>query len=130
MQTAFFTQVKPTCSEKPEHPAKLTSVPFDLDPRRLVHPAEPPVTDKIYSGFLEHLGRCIYGGLVDNPKAPSPADLLEKQDLGETHQKGRLGWRKDVMGCLAKDGDLEVPVLRWPGGELKQAGMSKYSWLI
>jgi alpha-N-arabinofuranosidase len=23
------------------------------------------VDDKVYSGFTEHMGRCIYGGLVD-----------------------------------------------------------------
>lgn len=54
---------------------------------------------------------------MDNPNDPSPKELLEVQDEGKTFQKGRLGWRKDVMGCLAKDGELEIPMLRWPGGE-------------
>lgn len=54
---------------------------------------------------------------MDDPKDPSPEWLLEVQDEGKTFQKDRLGWRKDVMGCLAKDGELEIPMLRWPGGE-------------
>ncbi|WRT64407.1 uncharacterized protein IL334_001339 [Kwoniella shivajii] len=111
-------------SSTPSHPAQLQATPFKLDINDLVHPAEPPITDKLYSGFLEHLGRCIYGGIVDNPKAPSPEHLLEKQDNGDTHTKGRLGFRKDVMGCLAKDGELRVPMLRWPGGNF----VSNYHW--
>jgi alpha-L-arabinofuranosidase len=88
-----------------------------MDTSILVNPSEPPIDDKLYSGFLEHLGRCIYGGIVDNPKAPSPEELLVKQDDGRAFTKGRAGWRKDVMQILAKDGELEIPMLRWPGGE-------------
>ncbi|WWC86548.1 uncharacterized protein L201_001425 [Kwoniella dendrophila CBS 6074] len=108
---------------KPSHPDSLQPTPLKLDVDRLVHPAEPPITDKLYSGFLEHLGRCIYGGIVDNPKHPSPSKLLEKQDRGGV-SKGRLGWRKDVMGCIGKNGELEIPLLRWPGGNF----VSNYHW--
>ncbi|OXG41202.1 alpha-N-arabinofuranosidase [Cryptococcus neoformans] len=111
-------------SNTPSHPKTLTPTPILLDVTSLIHPSEPPVTDKLFSGFLEHLGRCIYGGIVDNPDDPSPKDLLEVQDEGKTFQKGRLGWRKDVMGCLAKDGELEIPMLRWPGGNF----VSNYHW--
>jgi hypothetical protein len=76
------------------------------------------VSELLYSGFLEHVGRCIYGGIVDSPKHPSPAKLLETTDHGDEVSKGRLGWRKDVVDLIGKKGDLEVPMLRWPGGEL------------
>lgn len=36
--------------------------------------------------------------------------------------KGRLGFRKDVMGCLSKDGELEIPMFRWPGGMFFSGG--------
>jgi hypothetical protein len=42
--------------------------------------------------------------------------LLISQEDGSGRTKGRAGFRKDVMGILAKDGELEVPMLRWPGG--------------
>lgn len=64
---------------------------------------------------------------MDNPNDPSPKELLEVQDEGKTFQKGRLGWRKDVMGCLAKDGELEIPMLRWPGGEYLPSSSSTCS---
>lgn len=74
------------------------------------------VSDKLYSGFVEHLGRGIYGGIVDLPSDPSPPKLLQAQE------KGRLGWRKDVIEVLRDD--LEMPVLRWPGGNF----VSNYHW--
>ena len=98
------------------HPARLRSVPLFLSPENLVHPNEPPISDLLYSGFLEHLGRCIYGGIVDDYRDPSPAKVLEAQDEGDEKTKGRLGWRKDVKALLAKDGELQVPMMRWPGG--------------
>jgi alpha-N-arabinofuranosidase len=99
------------------HPAQLRSIPIYINPDHLVHPNEPPISDLLYSGFLEHLGRCIYGGIVDDYRNPSPPDLLFSQETDEEHTKGRLGWRKDVKELLAKDGDLQVPMMRWPGGE-------------
>ncbi|KAL7423606.1 hypothetical protein Q5752_001187 [Cryptotrichosporon argae] len=110
----------------PDHPAALTSVPIALHPSARVHAAAavPPVDAKLYSGFLEHLGRCIYGGLVDDPKAPSPAALLAPQDTGDALTKGRIAWRTDVQKILAKDGELEVPMMRWPGGNF----VSNYHW--
>ena len=92
------------------HPEALTSFPIRLDPTRVQHP-HTPVSEYLYSGFLEHLGRCIYGGIVDDPKNPSPAELLDEQ------QGGRLGVRKDVKKLVARDGELEIPMMRWPGGE-------------
>ena len=93
------------------HPEKLKSFPIRLDPARVHHP-NTTVSEYLYSGFLEHLGRCIYGGIVDDPKNPSPAELLDAQE------GGRLGVRKDVKKLVARNGELEIPMMRWPGGEL------------
>ncbi len=53
---------------------------------------------EIYGQFAEHLGSCIYGGLWvgQNSKIPNIN-----------------GYRKDVFDALK---NLQVPVLRWPGG--------------
>lgn len=115
--------------ETPVHPKTLSAGRITLSPHRLVHPREDPegiVSDLLYSGFVEHLGRGIYGGIVDNPDHPSPAHLLEAQEKeGNALTKGRLGWRKDVMKILSKKGELEMPVLRWPGGNY----VSNYHWI-
>lgn len=114
-----------TLPKTPEHPSKLRSIPIHLNPENLVHPNEPPISDLLYAGFLEHLGRCIYGGIVDDYRDPSPEGLLLKQDNpNQPETKGRLGWRKDVKELLAKDGDLKVPMMRWPGGNF----VSNYHW--
>ncbi len=60
---------------------------------------------KIYGGFVEHLGRCIYGGIYE-----------EGSPLSDEH-----GFRKDVMEAVRA---LQVPVLRWPGGNF----VSAYHW--
>lgn len=61
---------------------------------------------KIYGMFIEHLGRCIYGGIYD------PGSLLSD---GE-------GIRTDVLAAAR---DLQAPILRWPGGNF----VSGYHWL-
>lgn len=63
------------------------------------------VDPKIFSGFVEHLGRCIYGGLYE-PGSP----------LADEH-----GFRTDVVDALRR---LNAPVLRWPGGNF----VSNYHW--
>ena len=114
-----------TLSTRPDHPSRLRSVQVHLSPANLVHPDEPPISDLLYAGFLEHLGRCIYGGIVDDYRNPSPESLLQAQELANRSEtKGRLGWRKDVKQLLAKDGDLQVPMMRWPGGNF----VSNYHW--
>lgn len=53
---------------------------------------------EIYGQFAEHLGSCIYGGLW----------------VGENSVIPNInGYRKDVFDALK---NLQVPVLRWPGG--------------
>ncbi len=60
---------------------------------------------KIYGGFVEHLGRCIYGGIYE-----------EGSSLSDEH-----GFRKDVMEAVHS---LRLPILRWPGGNF----VSAYHW--
>ncbi len=57
----------------------------------LIHP-------EIYGHFAEHLGHCIYGGIW----------VGEDSDIPNTR-----GIRNDVLNALRQ---LEIPVLRWPGG--------------
>lgn len=115
---AHFFGFRPKESSLPDvlHPPALPSSTLRIDANLLAHPTAGPISDKLYSGFIEHLGRGIYGGIVDDPKHPSPANLLVEQDDGRDSTKGRAGWRKDVMKVLGKNGDLEMPMLRWPGG--------------
>lgn len=52
------------------------------------------IVPEIHGHFSEHLGRCIYDGIWHADSEGS-------------------GFREDVVSLLA---DLEIPVLRWPGG--------------
>jgi alpha-N-arabinofuranosidase len=63
------------------------------------------IDKKIFGNFIEHLGRCITGGIFDEG---SP--LSDKE-----------GFRKDVMSAVK---DMNVPFLRWPGGNFS----SNYNW--
>jgi alpha-L-arabinofuranosidase len=51
----------------------------------------------IFGGFIEHLGKQIYGGFFE-PGSP----LADSE-----------GFRLDVIGAIR---ELKVPVIRWPGG--------------
>ena len=110
---------KPATTERItfSHPKTLTGTSLYISPNSLTYPANTQyVSDKLYSGFIEHLGRGIYGGIVDDEENPSPENRLVAQDKGDELTRGRLGWRKDVMDLLGKEGDLEMPMLRLPGG--------------
>jgi alpha-L-arabinofuranosidase len=63
------------------------------------------VDRRILSGFTEHLGRCIYGGIYD-----------EGSPLADEN-----GFRTDVIEAVRR---LAPPVLRWPGGNFA----SGYHW--
>ncbi|CAK5266877.1 unnamed protein product [Mycena citricolor] len=67
-----------------------------------------PIDPRIYSGFTEHMGRCIYGGIYD-PENPNK-DLIDEK-----------GFRKDTLAALKA---LNVPVVRYPGGNF----VSSYRW--
>ncbi|HEY3873790.1 MAG TPA: alpha-L-arabinofuranosidase C-terminal domain-containing protein [Actinocrinis sp.] len=60
---------------------------------------------KVFGGFVEHLGRCIYGGLYDEGSGLADAE----------------GFRTDVLELLSP---LRMGVLRWPGGNF----VSNYHW--
>ncbi|MCL6538740.1 MAG: hypothetical protein K6T28_09190 [Acidothermus sp.] len=64
------------------------------------------VDRKIFGGFIEHLGRCVYGGIYDEGSPLADAD----------------GFRTDVLALLR---GLRVSVLRWPGGNFA----SNYHWM-
>lgn len=115
----FQQQMNPNRFKKEhEHCKSFTTVPVSIDARNRADNGAGPISPLLYSGFLEHLGRCIYGGIVDDKANPSPAELLEEQG------DGRAGWRKDVQKVLAADGELAVPMMRWPGGNY----VSNYHW--
>lgn len=62
---------------------------------------------EIYGQFAEHLGSCIYGGLWVGPESTIP---------------NTDGYRNDVLQALK---ELQVPVLRWPGG----CFADEYHWM-
>ena len=63
------------------------------------------IDNRIYGSFVEHLGKCVYGGIYQ-PGHPS-AD----ED----------GFRKDVIELVK---ELDVPIVRYPGGNF----VSGYNW--
>ena len=64
-----------------------------------------PVDRRIFGGFLEHLGRAVYGGVYD-PKSP---------------RSDERGFRRDVLEALAR---MRMPLVRYPGGNY----VSAYDW--
>src|SRR5256712_7751488 len=64
------------------------------------------VDRRIFGQFIEHLGRCIYGGVYEE---------------GSPLSDGR-GFRRDVLDAARP---LRIPILRWPGGNF----VSGYHWL-
>ena len=72
-----------------------------LDTERVIGDIDP----KIYGNFLEHLGRCIEGGVFE-----------EHSPLSDDN-----GFRRDVLDAAKK---LNVSILRWPGGNFS----SNYHW--
>jgi alpha-N-arabinofuranosidase len=63
------------------------------------------IDPRIFSGFLEHLGRSIYGGVYD------PGNKLSDAD----------GQRTDVIEAMS---GLNMPYVRYPGGNF----VSNYDW--
>jgi alpha-N-arabinofuranosidase len=58
----------------------------------------PQISRYLYGHFLEHLGRAVYDGVWVGTDSPIP-----NED----------GIRSDVLAALR---DLQIPVIRWPGG--------------
>lgn len=65
-----------------------------------------PVDPRIFGGFCEHMGRCVYEGIYDPTSS-----------LADEH-----GCRTDVLDALDR---LHMPVMRYPGGNFA----SGYHWL-
>jgi alpha-N-arabinofuranosidase len=63
------------------------------------------VDRRIFGNFIEHLGRCIYGGVFE------PGSELADEN----------GFRADVLEAAR---GLKIPLLRWPGGNF----VSGYHW--
>ena len=72
-----------------------------VDTERVISDIDP----KIYGNFVEHLGRCVEGGVFQ-----------EGSRLSDPN-----GYRKDVFEAVK---NLHVPVIRWPGGNFS----SNYHW--
>ena len=64
------------------------------------------IDDRIYSAFLEHLGRAVYGGIYEPGHPTADSD----------------GFRGDVLELVR---DLKIPLVRYPGGNF----VSNYDWL-
>jgi len=63
------------------------------------------IDERLYSAFIEHMGRAIYGGIYE-PGHP---------------QADEQGFRKDVLKLVR---DLKIPAIRYPGGNF----VSAYRW--
>jgi len=64
------------------------------------------VDKNIYGNFVEHLGRCVYGGIYE------PGSPLSDEN----------GFRKDVMAAVK---EIRPALIRYPGGNF----VSNYNWL-
>jgi len=94
-------------SPVPDNTVPDNTVPDNTVSRIAIDPARTlgAIDRKVFGGFVEHLGRCIYGGLYE---AGSP--LADER-----------GFRTDVLALLR---ELRLGVLRWPGGNF----VSNYHW--
>ncbi len=65
-----------------------------------------PVDPRVFGGFMEHIGRCVYEGVYDPESKHADED----------------GFRKDVMDALRR---LDMTAMRYPGGNFA----SGYHWM-
>ena len=72
-----------------------------IDTDRVIGEVHP----QLFGNFVEHLGRCVYGGIYDEGSPLADAD----------------GYRQDVMEAVRGMG---VSILRYPGGNF----VSGYNW--
>jgi alpha-N-arabinofuranosidase len=86
-------------AQTPAEAPLRASLKIDLE-RRL-----GTIDPNLYGNFIEHLGRCIYGGVYDEGSPLADGD----------------GNRKDVLEAARR---LRVTQLRWPGGNF----VSGYHW--
>jgi alpha-N-arabinofuranosidase len=95
---AVATVTRPAAQAPAAQPAPAR-IKIDID--RTIGTVDP----LLFGNFSEHLGRMIYGGIYD-----------EKSPLSDAN-----GYRKDVLQAVR---DLNVSILRWPGGNFA----SGYDW--
>ena len=94
----------------PRHPwvLTLTSSGVRCDPVReatlVIDPAFTiaDVDERIFGSFVEHMGRCVYGGIYEPPRR-------------------RPRFRADVLELVR---ELGVTIIRYPGGNF----VSGYDW--
>src|SRR5699024_7374043 len=79
----------------------LSNAKIALDPAFQLAPVDP----RVYSSFIEHLGRAVYDGIYcpDHPTADA------------------LGFRRDVIELIQP---LRIPMMRYPGGNF----VSGFHW--
>ncbi len=63
------------------------------------------VDQRVFGGFVEHIGRCVYDGIYEPSHPQADAD----------------GFRRDVAALVR---DLDMPITRYPGGNF----VSGYDW--
>jgi alpha-L-arabinofuranosidase len=83
-------------AQSPSRPARIK-----IDTERVISDIDP----KLYGNFVEHLGRCVDGGVFQ-----------EGSPLSDSN-----GYRKDVFEAAK---NLNIGLLRWPGGNFS----SNYHW--
>src|SRR5687768_3954000 len=81
--------------------AEAQNARIKIDKDRVIGEISP----LLYGNFVEHLGRCVYGGIYE------PGSPLSDEN----------GLRKDVMQAAK---DLKVSITRYPGGNF----VSNYHW--
>ncbi len=82
-------------------PANSQNARIKIDVERTIG----EVNENIYGNFVEHLGRCVYGGIYDPDSPHADED----------------GFRTDVLEAAK---GLNIPILRYPGGNF----VSNYNW--
>ena len=83
----------------------LSNAKITLDPAFQVAPVDP----RVYSSFIEHLGRAVYDGIYC-PGHPT-ADAL--------------GFRRDVIELIRP---LHIPMMRYPGGNFVSGFRGPGGW--
>ncbi|MFF5083448.1 alpha-N-arabinofuranosidase [Actinoplanes sp. NPDC000266] len=79
----------------------MLNAKLHLDPDRVV----APVSRRTFGSFVEHMGRCVYGGIYEPSHPSADAD----------------GFRADVLALVR---ELGVSLVRYPGGNF----VSGYKW--
>ncbi len=80
-------------------PPAQARIKIDID--RVIGEVHP----HMFGNFVEHLGRCVYGGIFEEGSPRSDSE----------------GYRQDVMEAVKR---LDVSILRYPGGNF----VSGYNW--